>query len=326
MIILAAIVAFGVGCNGRQQVQNMPEQPVATETEKQPAANAVYHWKTTFALDSVECRFLRQHNIRRLYVHMFDVAVEEGYHKNTTEIVPIATTRFKGPVPATVEVVPVVYITIDALREMCNHEIWHAQDIVDRVLAMCSYNGCGEINEVQVDCDWTASTKQGYMMLCREIKNLLGKKGIKLSITIRLHQLKETPPDADKGVLMLYNTGALKNFETQNSILDIDDVKPYLAETIKYPIPLDYAYPTFGWGVKFKAKKFSRIVTNPDAESLDANETIRRERPSVDEILAVKSLVEKRLGKPAGGNVLYHLDRVQLENYSEDEIGKILAY
>ena len=44
------------------------------------------------------------------------------------------------------------------------------------------------------------------------------------------------------------------------------------------------------------------------------------------EIIEVKELVEHKLGKPANGNILYHLDDVQLKNYTDNEISQILAY
>ena len=56
------------------------------------------------------------------------------------------------------------------------------------------------------------------------------------------------------------------------------------------------------------------------------NEYIRYERPTFAEILEVKEAVEKNFGKPASGNILYHLDNKQLENYAHNEIDKILAY
>ena len=43
-------------------------------------------------------------------------------------------------------------------------------------------------------------------------------------------------------------------------------------------------------------------------------------------ILEVKNMVEKNFGKPASGNVLYHLDASQLKNYTNNEIDKILTY
>ena len=69
---------------------------------------------------------------------------------------------------------------------------------------------------------------------------------------------------------MLYNTGALKVPETYNSILHIDDVEPYIKRE-KYEIPLDYAFPVFGWGVKFENNKFVSIVSyeNKDISNND---------------------------------------------------------
>ena len=134
--------------------------------------------------------------------------------------------------------------------------------------------------------------------------------------------MQETPPPADRGVLMLYNTGALKDTETCNSILHIDDVRPYMKHR-RYAIPLDYSYPVFGWGVKFRNNKFVSIVPYDDKECRD-NEFVRYERPASAEILEVKRLVEQNLGKPASGNILYHLDEMQLENYTDHEISQIL--
>lgn len=292
------------------------------DTRNRQIQNSVYYWKTTFAIDSAEQFFLKRHRIGRIYLRMFDVAIEQNYQTGVADIVPIATTRFDSSVPDGVEIVPVTYITLDALRAMAGREKEFASLIVERLTAMSSYNECGKINEMQLDCDWTSSSKGSYSILCQAVKDSLQQKGIALSVTVRLHQLRESPPPADRGVLMLYNTGELKKWNTRNSILDIDDVKPYMT-TRKYPLPLSYAYPTFGWGVKFEGKKFVSIVAENDtASSLDTQ--IRSERPTTAEILAIKNLVEEKLGKPSGGNILYHLDYSQLKNYSHDEIDKIL--
>lgn len=286
--------------------------------------NSIYYWKTTFELDSCEMTFLNKHNINRLYLRMFDVATEQNYNTDNVDIVPIATTKFVSEIPKGLEVVPVTYITIEALRAMNGKEEEFAPLIVERLLAMASYNQCGEIGEVQLDCDWTASTRNSYHRLCELVKSELVAKDIELSVTIRLHQMQETPPPVDRGVLMLYNTGAMKDPDTYNSILNIADVKPYLRKT-SYRIPLDYAYPVYGWGVKFNNNKFVSIVSSEENSVAD-NEHIRYERPTFAEILEVKELVEDSFGKPASGNILYHLDTKQLKNYSNDEIDKILTY
>ena len=286
--------------------------------------NSIYHWKTVFDLDSAEVAFLKKHDVGRVYVRMFDVVPEHDFLNDVTDVVPIATTKFVSPVPADVEIVPVTYITIEALRAMEGREEVIAALIVERMLAMCSYNECGNINELQLDCDWTVATKESYERVCRVAKELLNAKGIALSITVRLHQLRETPPPADSGVLMLYNTGALKRPETDNSILSYDDVDVYVSPT-EYPMPLDYAYPIFGWGVKFVENKFVSIVSY-ECDEISENEHIRYERARMCTILDVKELVEKNVGKPARGNILYHLDYSQFKNYTDDEISQILSY
>jgi len=286
--------------------------------------NSIYYWKTTFELDSCEMTFLNKHNISRLYLRMFDVATQQNFYSGNVDIVPIATTKFVSEIPKGLEVVPVTYITIEALRAMNGNEDEFASLIVERLLAMTSYNNCGEIREIQLDCDWTSSTRNSYHRLCELVKSKLNSQNILLSLTIRLHQMQETPPPSDRAVLMLYNTGALKDPNTDNSILCIEDVKPYLHKT-SYKVPLDYAYPVYGWGVKFYNNKFVSIVSSDDS-LVTNNEHIRYERPTFTEILEVKELVEKCFGKPVSGNILYHLDASQLKNYSNDEIDKILTY
>ena len=89
-------------------------------------------------------------------------------------------------------------------------------------------------------------------------------------------------------------------------------------------MPLDYAYPTFGWGVKFVDGEFVSIVSE-DEKASEEDEYIRYERPTSEDILAVKALVEEHLGKPSMGNILYHLDMDQLKHYTHGEVDKILA-
>lgn len=328
------LTALLVGCNSNE---NENENEKRTECEKVTPTeannvdldeneakiyqNSIYHWKTFFDLDSSDVTFLTKHNVKRIYLKMFDVAPENNLLDGQSEIVPIATTIFLTEIPENIEIVPVAYITIDALRQMAGKEQEFASLIVERLLNMASYNNCGEIREIQIDCDWTRSTRESFHYQCKCIKDILDSINIELSITIRAHQLRESPPPADRGVLMLYNTGDLKSRSTKNSILNIDDITPYLKKK-KFPIPLDYAYPTFGWGVLFDGDEFKSIV---DEERLEVNrsEYIRRERASIDEILEVKELVENKMGKPSRANIIYHLDQSQLENYSDEDINKI---
>ncbi len=289
-----------------------------------PAGNALYYWKTTFALGDEEKEFLDQHQVNKLYVRLFDVALERDPKTHKNEIVPIATTKFKSGIPDSVEIVPVVYVTYEALMEMYNDTEHYATLIVERALAMCAHNQCGTIKELQIDCDWTSYSKDRYVSLCQKALEQLHKRDVELSITVRLHQLGEEMPPADKGVLMLYNTGSFKSIETKNSILDIEDVKPYLKDAT-CQLPLSYAYPVFGWGLLFEGDRFSGIVPEGHEPALP-NEQVRNERPTADQILEVKEAVEAQLGKPQAGNILYHLDFSQLKHYTPYEVDQILAY
>ena len=329
MLLLVAMMVDGCCQTEVKPTSEEPNSTATTEILNKNTTNAIYHWKTTFAPDYKEWEFLHLHNITRLYIKMFDVVAERNYEYDRWDVVPIVTTKFGQIGPKNiknVEIIPTTYITIEALREMKGKEQEYAELLVERLRAMARYNKLGKTQEIQFDCDWTKSTRDSYFALCDAARNLMREDSIALSATIRLHQLSQDAPPVDRGVLMLYNTGNLKSIETQNSILDIKDVEPYLKQEIKYPIPLDYVYPTYGWGVKFNRwGNFNAIVSNPATETLEKGETMRNERPTVEEILEVKKLVEKQLGKPSIGNIIYHFDKEQLNHYTDDEITKIFS-
>lgn len=294
------------------------KKPGRTESER-----GIYHWKTIYNPTPSELDFMAKHRVKKLYLKMFDVTSGE------TEAVPSPTTQFRQLPPEGVEVIPTVYITLDAMRMMANKEVEYAHKIVTRILAMVNYNSLGPVKEVQFDCDWTASTKDAYFQLCSDARLKLMESGIQLSSTIRLHQLAADCPPVDKGVLMLYNTGALKNVDTENSILDYDDVKPYLIKEMKYPIPLEPAFPAYGWEVMFgKDGEFAGIkggksVRNHASRNPSNDYDVRQERGTMEHILKTKALVKERIMSLTPSNIIYHLDSTELSNYSYDEIEQI---
>lgn len=290
---------------------------------------SVYFWKTTFEIGPWEKSFLEENDIDRIYLRMFDVDVQEDYATDTLNVIPVGTCSFKSPKPDSVEIVPTVFITVRALEQYKKREAELADLISERVLNMCSYNDLEPVREVQVDCDWTASTRESFDAFCEQMKVILHEKGIALSGTIRLHQVEEAKYPFDKGVLMLYNTGAIKNRDTENSILSCDDVKKYLGVQSRVDKFLkarrrnckrvDFAYPTFDWNVVFDEEgNFLGLSNDP---LLDYN--TREERSEYPEIMKVKDLVTSTLGAE-GSNIIFHLDSANLSKYSEEEIKKIL--
>ena len=213
---------------------------------------------------------------------------------------------------------------------------------------MADYNDMGPIQEVQLDCDWTQTTQDTYFSLCKEVGLLLKEKGITLSSTIRLHQLSTPVPPVDRGVLMLYNTGNLQSASETNSIISINNVAKYLkGKRIEYGIPLDFAYPTYSWGLVYRNNYFQGIIhqfdfSNTDlyesegkglytvkqyhvveGESIYMDSRIRVERSPYDVILGVKELVNKAFPDMPHSNIIYHLDSNNLSKYTTDEIKSI---
>lgn len=282
---------------------------------------AIYHWKTTYNPTQYELQWLRDHHVQRLYLRLFDVDVC-GYSREDGNAAPIATTHFLQPLPDDMEVIPVVYITNEAMAQMNIHLV--ADLLAERVEKMAECNGF-ELTELQVDCDWTERTRSDYYYFCRSLRECLHEKGVRLSSTVRLHQVDTTLADlpVDGKVLMLYNTGNLRSPHTENSILDYSDVKPYLRRIDASMLDsMDFAWPVFGWGVAFNADgRFQRLVPS-SALDADTSASLREEWGRVDDI----QRVQRRL--PARGRhttILYHLDSLNLSKYTYDEIETIYS-
>ena len=298
--------------------------------------NAVYYWRTTFRLNEVETQFLQENNIKKMYVRFFDVEPNK-YWKFRDNCAPVATIEFYDTVPKFVEIVPVVFIKPEAIVEYQTF----TDNMAHRLYAMCQYHNIS-INEVQFDCDWTGSTREAFFQFLKEIRKSLNdyfQKEIKISSTIRLHQLAQIPPDVDYGVLMCYNTGNFKDFKTENSILDIKDVKPYLKYLKSYDLPLTLGLPTYEWSVAFNNDKEFYCLNFFDYDDLQDTvrfkclggncyerlgdyyrylSFVRYEKVSAETILQVKDLIRQKYGKMPVA--LYHLDSKQLSKYSKDEI------
>lgn len=333
----------------------------SSESYSASGKNSIYYWRTTFTLNDAERDFLKDHDITKIYVKFFDV--ECDWKQGTGYVVtPEATINFIDSVPDGIEVVPTVYITSYAMENMQLHEDGFAEKIYKRINAMCRRNGI-DLKEIQLDCDWTKGTREPFFKLCGELKSLMAPTQT-LSSTIRLHQLTQSPPPVDKGVLMVYNTGNLMEMTTDNSIFSRRDIEPYLRNNrlAKYDLPLDVAYPTYGWSVvyhpgagqysgkyffdrlmrrtdfsgypglkKINANTFEAeqdINFSPDSTRWDGvykSYRIRVERPTANEILEVKSMIDNQLSNKPHTNILYHLDESQFKHYSDHDINKIYS-
>ncbi|MCM1333109.1 MAG: hypothetical protein NC248_10935 [Bacteroides sp.] len=222
---------------------------------------AVYYWRTTLKLSEEERRFIADNDIDVVYLHLFDVRDIDG------ELMPTSTLSFRDTIPDSVRVIPVIFIEPGALNGSAPVDSL-ASRIISRCDKMLTQNGYPLPDEVQIDFDWTLSNRKKYYGVLENAADIMHSRGGVLSTTIRLHQLAQTPPPVDRGVLMVYNTGNITDFSTTNSILDCNSVKPYIGMLRSYRLPLSTALPIYSWDVVFSGGEFKAI-----SRSLEVTDT-----------------------------------------------------
>lgn len=256
-----------------------------------PQENAVYYWRTEWRTDSVERAFLQQYHINKVYCRYFDVVLN-----NDGEPIPNATIRFVQGQQEGLKLIPTVFIT-----ENCMHQPHKglAKKLVDRIVQMNETNDISGVDEIQIDCDYTARNRKNYYDFLQQVSDEAQKHGMQLSTTIRLHQLAMPIPPVDYGVLMIYNTGDPNKFNERNPILDMRDVEPYLRYLADYELPLAAAYPTFRWIRNFEGVHLEHTV-------------------EADEILKVKAAMEKKRPELRHTILTYHLDKDNINHYKPE--------
>ncbi len=211
-----------------------------------------YYWKTNYRETDIADVLKKS---TRLYVRICDVDIDD---KKVQPIAPIIW-KEKPSLP----IVPVVYITNRTIDFLDTAGI----DALATNILNFSKSKVAVFDEIQIDCDWTITTKDKYFRLLQKIKGHLDKGQI-LSATIRLHQIKFANktgiPPVDRGVLMLYNMAPLKNYDTFNSIYDAQIIDSYLENITEYYLPLDLALPLYRQLVVFKNKKYFGVIREPD--------------------------------------------------------------
>lgn len=227
-----------------------------------------YHWKSSFDFDSTEFIALRQLNTKRLYIKLFDIDTVTRNGRIT--LVPISITSFATKVPDSVEVIPVVYFTRQAILHVDSVKDLSAK--LSTLIRSVLGNQGITFQEIQWDFDWTPKTKDSYFMLLKKLRMEPAFSDKIFSATIRLHQIRHVAqsglPPVDRGLLMCYNMGNLKQPTSRNSILDMEVMKEYLKNVKQYPLPLDVALPLFEWALHFRNNEFKSIVRNVDTSFL----------------------------------------------------------
>lgn len=277
---------------------------------------SVYYWSTTLNMDSVKTAFMRNYDISRMYIRYFDVVADQS-----GRAVPNATLKFATDVPQGIDIVPTVFVMPECLRQDRSRL---ASLIVKRVVQMNETNDVYNVKEIQIDCDWTQSTRQLYAEFMQAMMRECHSRHLKLSSTIRLHQLAQTPPPADRGVLMMYNTGDATDIRCHKPILDMHDAAPYLPRLNDYKLKLSTAYPIFTWRILFRGGRFVGFIHNDGEYPILPSDSIALRQPSADDIIEAVNIIGDR--RPDANNeiILFDLNNNNINRFKRNDYEKIL--
>lgn len=223
---------------------------------------------------------------------------------------PVAVLNCKGEMYPGVMIVPVVFITNRSLERTSLEDCPQlAKNIVALISTTQKVNDLPDFFEIQLDCDWSESTKEKYFNLIHQIKKNFNRDDLIISSTIRLHQVKYFEitgvPPVDKGMLMLYNMGKVSELNAQNSILDIVELEKYLVNFDKYPLPLDVALPVFSWGALFRDGKLVRLINELSFDRIKSDTSF---------VFLKDNLFRLKHNKFLQGDYLYKNDLIRIES------------
>ncbi len=220
------------------------------KTQKKDIQISFYSWENSFEEQNIN---------EKLYIKVLDV--------NFSTKLELLKTNIKETPK---NFIPVIYITNETMKNV-------DYSLVSKAILETLKNY--KFDEIQIDCDWSLSTRSNYFNLLEDLKEKLNKK---ISATIRLHQIKYYTktgiPPVDYGVLMYYNMSNIGDFDTKNSILDNEIAKKYHYNFDVYPLKLKLALPLYSQAIQFREEKAISLFEgveekdfNNDFEKLENN-------------------------------------------------------
>jgi hypothetical protein len=233
--------------------------------QKEKPTISFYYWKTIFRLSPKEKNTLSTNQVKRLYIRYFDIDLSP----ETQKAYPKSPIRFEETT-SNFEVIPVIYIKNKVMLNPKLNVLDLAKKTNDFIQQINTKNNIN-VQEIQIDCDWTLTSKDNYLRFIEAFKKVSHKK---LSATIRLHQIKYFEktkiPNVDRGVLMYYNMGKIAP-DSLNSIYDRNIANRYLSSLKNYPLPIDIALPIYSWGIHIRDRKIIGLRNKIDLNKLKNN-------------------------------------------------------
>jgi len=255
------------------------------QTKKtEPLTISFYHWENNYNQKDVK---------DKMYIKVLDIAY-------STKMETISTTLSSKP---NKNFIPTIYITNETLKNV-------DYSLISNLIIKNLNSNHFDFDELQIDCDWSESSKSNYFNLLKDLKEKLDKT---ISATIRLHQIKyyQTTgvPPVDYGVLMYYNMSNITDFDTKNSILDNEIAKKYHYNFDSYPLKLKLALPLYSQAIQFRDEKALDIFEGVVKSDFDEN----FKELTNNKYQVVKSTYFK-------GKYIYKDDIFRFEDSNEDDI------
>ncbi len=309
-------------------------------TEKGQHNVNFYYWKNKFNIGIDVQDSARELGATTLYVHFFDIVCEDG--KATPMSVLHKTNWYEDGLDESylwedsVKLVPVVSIDNNVFSIDRYKKNKLAEDIVDLVNRTTKR----EFTEVQLDCDWTETTKDKYFSLIYAVRKKL--KGKRVSCTIGINHVRDSLsvgiPPVGRGYLKCYSLDS-------DSILSIQELKNNSSAIKGYPLQLDYAFPIYSWAVASntsgEVRQFEGLskeeLKGPDFEFVTENKykvvegsfvdnvflnkdfTIEFKEVEVSSLRTAKQILDETLDH--GYNIVYfQLDEASVKKYSMEDL------
>ncbi|AZA53113.1 hypothetical protein [Chryseobacterium sp. G0201] len=272
-----------------------------------------YYWKTKLSLDQKEKKVLDKATVPYLYTRFFDVDKVEGKFQ------PIAVITKDKSFQTNKQIVPTVFITNRTLLNISQDEIkFLAEKINQLVQKKTTEYHLNINNEIQIDCDWTAGTRDDYFKFLKELKKISGKQ---ITCTLRLHQVKDKAqtgiPPVEKVYLMCYSTSSPLENADINSILDVNTLKSYLSNIEDYPIKkIAVALPIYSWGIVTNHLGKHKLINALSKEDLN--------NPNFQKISENKIEIEK--DGFYFGNYLNKGFKIKIEEISDEQLQTVVNF
>lgn len=304
---------------------------------KTTTETSFYYWKTVFDIDSNLKAVINDNEINRLYVRFFDIQIKNG------QAIPLSPILFKTK--PDISIVPVIYIKNEVMLD----SLVDLQDLAQKtygLIEQIAVKNNIQVEEIQLDCDWTLRSKSNYFDFIKAIKAVSQKN---ITSTIRLHQVKYYQktgiPPVDKGVLMYYNMGKILP-DKSNSIYERKTAQLYLKSLLNYPLELDVALPIYSWTIvsrngkvinllskttvqdytditKFRPLDPNRfVVTEANIKSgmfLKINDTIKVEAISKTDMDEMVEDLSRYLKQKPATLIYYDLDTINTTTFTDDK-------